>query len=291
MFDLETLETFVAVAKSGGISPAARRLGLDKSIVSRRLIRLEETLGVQLLARTTRGASLTEAGLTFCEHAGRAVLELEAARDAISPGGELRGVLRIAAPLSFGPTHLAPIFAELARRHPRLEMHVSFSDAIVDIVSEGYDAAVRIGHLTDSTLVARRITSFRAHLVASPEYIAARGAPSSLDEIVDHEALVLRPVWPMTDRGQTVFVRPQGRFRADNGMAITAATLHGLGIALLPDFLVSELISSGALVVLLPEHAPAPVPIHLVRPPGANVPRKMSSLIDILLERIGSAVT
>src|SRR5450755_1999035 len=118
--DVEDLQTFVEVADAGGVSPAARRLGVSKSIVSRRLFRLEAELGIQLLARTTRGAALTEAGVTFRDHAARVGAEMDLARDAILPAGDLRGLLRIAAPLSFGPAHLAPVFADMARRHPLL---------------------------------------------------------------------------------------------------------------------------------------------------------------------------
>jgi len=151
------VRTFLEVADAGGVSPAARRLGLSKSIVSRRLARLEQALGVQLLSRTTHGAVLTEAGATFREHAARIAAELDSAQEAISPAGDLRGLLRIAAPLSFGPLHLAPVFAELARRHPLLHVHAAYSDRFVDLVGEGFDAAVRLGFLPDSSLVARRI--------------------------------------------------------------------------------------------------------------------------------------
>ena len=149
MLDLEDLETFVEVADAGGVSAAARRLGVSKSIVSRRLVRLEAGLGVQLLARTTRGAALTEAGLTFREHAVRVCAEIDLARETILPAGDLRGRLRIAAPLSFGPTHLAPVPAQLARRHRRLHVHASYSDRFVDIVGEGFDCAIRVGRLSD----------------------------------------------------------------------------------------------------------------------------------------------
>src|SRR5580693_8482389 len=166
--DLEDLRTFVDVADAGGVSSAARRLGVSKSIVSRRLFRLEAELGVQLLARTTRGAALTEAGVTFREHAARVCAEIDVARETILPAGDLRGRLRIAAPLSLGPTHLAPVLAELARRHPLLQVHTAFSDRFVDIVSEGFDAAVRIGYLSDSNLIARRVGPIFGKLVASP---------------------------------------------------------------------------------------------------------------------------
>src|SRR5688572_3029583 len=125
---MEDLQTFVAVADAGGVSAAARRLGVSKSIVSRRLLRLEAELGVQLLARTTRGAALTEAGIIFRDYAARVVSEIATARETISPEGELRGRLRVAAPLSFGPTHFAPVLADMARRHPRLQITACYSD-------------------------------------------------------------------------------------------------------------------------------------------------------------------
>src|ERR1700735_4326876 len=179
--DLEDVRTFVDVADAGGVASAARRLGLSKSIVSRRLFRLEDELGIQLLARTTRGAALTEAGVTFREHASRVCAELDIARETILPVGDLRGRLRIAAPLSFGPTHLAPVLAELAKRHPLLQVHTWYSDRFVDIVGEGFDAAVRVGYLADSNLVARRVGPILGKVVASPDYIKANGAPEADD--------------------------------------------------------------------------------------------------------------
>src|SRR5229473_4777260 len=188
--DIEDLQTFMAVADAGGVSPGARRLGVSKSIVSRRLFRLEEQLGVQLLARTTRGAGLTEAGVTFRDHAARVCAEIDVARETILPAGDLRGRLRIAAPLSFGPADLAPVLAQLARRHPRLQVHANYSDRFVDIVGEGFDAAVRVGYLADSNLIARRVGPIRGKYVASPNYIKEHGAPEKPDELLNHEALM-----------------------------------------------------------------------------------------------------
>lgn len=166
--DIKELQTFVEVADAGGVSPAALRLGVAKSIVSRRLARLEAALGVQLLSRSTRGASLTEAGTTFRDYAARVCAEIEIARETILPTGDLRGRLRIAAPLSFGPTHLAPVLAEMGRRHPHLHIHSCYSDRVVDIISEGYDCAIRLGYLQDSRLIARHVGPIYGKLVASP---------------------------------------------------------------------------------------------------------------------------
>jgi DNA-binding transcriptional LysR family regulator len=287
--DLEDLRTFVEVAEASGVSSAARRLGVSKSVVSRRLARLEEALGVQLLSRTTRGAVLTEAGATFREHAVRVAAELDGAQQAISPEGDVRGLLRIAAPLSFGPTHLAPVFAELARRHPMLHVHAAYSDRFVDLTSEGFDAGVRLGYLPDSSLVARRICAIGGRLVASPGYIAAHGTPQTPDDLLNHKALMQgTESWRLIHRGKTIVVRPRGRFKADNGAALLAAAVAGLGIAGLPDFLIDAHITSGALIPLLAKHPPPEAGLYVVRPPGDFPPRKVRVLTEILIEYFGS---
>jgi DNA-binding transcriptional LysR family regulator len=283
--DIEDLRTFVDVADAGGVSPAARRLGLAKSIVSRRLARLEAELGVQLLARTTRGAALTEAGATFREHAARACAEMDAAREAILPNGELRGRLRIAAPLTFGPTHFASVFAEMARRHPQLHVHAAYSDRFVDMVAEGFDCAVRVGYLPDSNLVARCVGPLYGRLVASPDYVSAHGSPESPDELGAHEALMQgTEPWQFMDGDKVVTVHPRGRFKADNGTALLAAALSGLGIAWLPDGLTREHRDSGALVQVMPRHPPPPAGIYVIRPPGQHPSLKVRALTDLLIE-------
>jgi DNA-binding transcriptional LysR family regulator len=283
--DIEDLRTFVDVADAGGVSPAARRLGLAKSIVSRRLARLEAELGVQLLARTTRGAALTEAGATFREHAARACAEMDAAREAILPNGELRGRLRIAAPLTFGPTHFASVFAEMARRHPQLHVHAAYSDRFVDMVAEGFDCAVRVGYLPDSNLVARCVGPLYGRLVASPDYVSAHGSPESPDELGAHEALMQgTDPWQFMDGDKVVTVHPRGRFKADNGTALLAAALSGLGIAWLPDGLTREHRDSGALVQVMPRHPPPPAGIYVIRPPGQHPSLKVRALTDLLIE-------
>ena len=289
--NLEDLRSFVEVADAGGVAPGARRLGLPKSIVSRRLARLEAAVGTQLLSRTTRGSALTEAGAAFREHAVRVVAELEAAQETISPEGEVRGLLRIAAPLSFGPSRLAPVFAELARRHPLLRVDTSYSDRFVDIAGEGFDCAVRLGVLPDSNLVARRIRSFRASLVASPAYLAGHGVPRTVEDLTHHQAVFKKgEVWPIKDQGKLISVRPRGRFNADNGEALLAAALAGVGIAGLPDFLIEKHIEAGALVPLLTDYSLPDLGIFLVRPPGAFPARKVRALSDILIEYFGESV-
>jgi len=288
MLDLEDLQTFVEIADAGGLSPAARRLNVSKSIISRRLLRLEAELGVQLLARTTRGAALTEAGSTFREHATRVVAELDTARETMLPDGDLRGRLRIAAPYSFGLSHLAPVLAELAHRHPLLQIYVSYSDRLVDVVGEGFDCAIQVGTLTDSSLVARRIRTISVKLVASPSYIQEHGAPRTPGELLGHEALMHgTETWRLHDGNDTIVLHPQGRFKADNGTALVAAAMGGVGIALLPDFLIQGHLESGALVRVMPGY---PVPdggLYVVRPPGRQPTRKVRVLTELMLEHFG----
>lgn len=283
--DIEELRTFVEVADAGGVSPAARRLNVSKSIVSRRLVRLEEALGIQLLARTTRGAALTEAGLTFRDHAARACAEIDQARDTLLPEGELRGRLRVAAPLSFGPTHFATVFAELARRHPQLQVHTAYSDRFVDIVSEGFDCAIRVGYLPDSNLIARRVGPLYGKLVASPAYVSAHGSPATPDELGSHEALMQgTEAWQFVEGNGIVTVHPRGRFKADNGIALIAAAIAGLGIAWLPDGLTDEHVASGALVPVMTRYPPPPAGIYVIRPPGQHPARKVRVLTELLIE-------
>jgi DNA-binding transcriptional LysR family regulator len=286
--EIEDIQAFVAVADAGGLTPAAGRLGVSKSIVSRRIARLEKALGATLLTRTTRGAALTEAGATFREHAAKISAEADAALDAVSPDGKVRGRLRVAAPLSFGATHFAPVLAELAARYPDLEIQSSYSDRVVDLVAEGFDAAIRLGVLEDSSLVARRIASFSGRLVASPAYLEKRGTPRTPDELLTHDAVNrVNDEWPLQHDGQVLKIHPRARFTADNGAALVPAVLAGLGIALLPDFLSNEHIASGALVPILPDYPMPEAGVYVVRPPGGDAPCKVRVLIDIMVEKFG----
>ncbi|WP_225769998.1 LysR family transcriptional regulator [Inquilinus sp. Marseille-Q2685] len=285
--DIDDLRTFVEVADAGGVTPAARRLGVSKSMVSRRLVRLEAELSVQLLARSTRGASLTEAGATFRDHAARVVADIDAARETILPAGELRGRLRIAAPLSFGPTHFASVLAEVAKRHPELQVHASYTDRFVDLIAEGFDCAIRVGKLTDSNLIARKIGPLHAKYVATPAYIEKHGSPETPEELVKHEALMQgTETWPALDGDRVIAIRPRGRFKADNGAALVAAALAGIGVAILPVKLIQEHLDSGALVEVMPRYPVPALGIYVVRPPGLPS-RKIRVLIEMLIECFG----
>jgi len=283
--EIEDLRTFVEVADAGGVSPAARRLGISKSIVSRRLARLESDLGVQLLARSTRGAALTEAGAAFRDYAARVVAEIDMAREMILPAGELRGRLRVSVPLTFGPTHFAPVLADMARRHPLLHIQTCYTDRFVDLIAEGYDCAIRVGYLQDSNLIARRVGPMYGKLLASPDYIKAHGSPETPEELGAHQSLMQgTETWQLMDGDKIVTVRPQGRFKADNGTALIAAAIAGLGIAYLPDGLTRDLQASGTLVPVMTRYPPPPAGAYIIRPPSQHPSRKIRVLTELLIE-------
>lgn len=283
--DTDDLKTFAELADAGGVTAAARRLGVSKSVVSRRLSRLEAELGVQLLMRTTRGAAVTEAGATFRDYAARVCAEIDAGREAVLPDGDLSGRLRIAAPLTFGPTHFAPMLAEMAHRHPTLQIDTAYTDRFVDLVNEGFDCAIRVGYLPDSELIAKKIGPIYGTLVASPAYIAVHGAPRSPAEISAHKTLMQgAQSWQFQDGNSIVSIKPQGRFRADNGVALAAAAAAGLGIAWLPNCVTHHYVVAGALVPIMTDY---PLPVagaYVVRAPGQYISRKVRVLTELLIE-------
>lgn len=227
---------------------------------------------------------MTEAGITFREHAARASAEIDTAREPIFPTGDLRGRLRDARPLSFGPTHFAPVLAEMAHQHPQLQIHTSYSDRFVDLIAEGFDCAIRVGYLQDSNLIAKRIGPVSGRLVASPEYIRRRGSPWTPDEGVTHQALMQgSESWQFRDGDRTVTVQPQGRFKADSATALAAAAAAGLGIAWLPDCVTCGYVASGALVPIMTRY---PLPsAGVCHPPAGPVSRaKRRVLTEMLIK-------
>ncbi|MCW4460859.1 LysR family transcriptional regulator [Sphingomonas sp. BT-65] len=288
--DIEELRTFVEVADAGGVTAAALRLGVSKSIVSRRLARLEADLGIQLLARTTRGAALTEAGITFRDYAARVCSEIDIARETILPAGALRGRFRIAAPLTFGPTHFASVIAELARRNPELQVQTCYSDRFVDLIADGFDCAIRVGHLSDSSLMARRVGWTTAKYVAAPGYIEKHGAPQTPEEFGTHQVVMQgTESWLAKDGDKVVLMKPQGRFKADNAVALVAAALAGIGLAGLPEALITEHLASGALVEVMPRYPLPELGIYVIRPPGQHPARKIRVLTEMLIECFGES--
>jgi len=291
MIDLEDIRAFVEVAESGGFARAGRTLNLSTSMISRRLDRLEAELGARLFTRTTRGVALTEAGINFRPFADRVLADLEAARDAVSQeGDEITGALRIAAPLSFGTMHLAPVLAELALRHPRLAIDTDYSDRLVNLVAERFDVAIRVGSLPDSSLIARKIAPIHAALVASPNYLARAGTPTTLKDLERHEGVVQQgAAWRFGGPGMgDISARMRVRFRANSGEAVAMAAEAGLGIAALPTFLTGQAIAAGRLVRILPDAKFPDLGLYVVRaPPAGHTPAKIRALTDLMLEKFG----
>jgi DNA-binding transcriptional LysR family regulator len=292
MSELDDIRSFIAVAESGGFGRAADQLGLAKSVVSRRISRLEADLGARLLSRTTRGVAATEAGLEFKARGERILADLVAARESVAlQAGGVSGRLRLSMPMTFGNRHVAPVLGELAGRHPRLEIDVEASDRYVDLIGERFDAAIRIGTLKDSSLVARRIAPVHAVVLASARYLAERGRPASPFDLAQHECLLYTgtssPDWTFRVGKRRVAVRPNGRLRSDSGETLLNWAKAGLGIVALPTFIAGDAIQDGSLEPLLWDYPMLEHALYVVRPPGAYVPGKVRVLIDLLVERFG----
>jgi DNA-binding transcriptional LysR family regulator len=291
MTGLDEMRAFVEVVESGGINRAALRLGLSKSIVSRRIAALEQDLGVQLLARSTRGAVPTEAGEEFRQRAARVLAELAAAREAVSgKAGEVTGRLRVTAPQVLGHSVVAPVLADLALAHPRLQIDAVFTDRVVDLVTEGFDLAIRIGIPRGASLIRRKIAPIRAVLVASPAYLARAGVPQDPLDLGRHDCIAYAGGgdWRFRLGGGWVPVRPGGRLRTDSGETIVQWAGAGLGIGNVPGYLVRKDLESGALVQVLPDVPQPEIGVYTLRPNGAPPSAKVASLIEALVARIKS---
>jgi DNA-binding transcriptional LysR family regulator len=292
MLKLDDIASFVAVAEAGSISEAARRLRLSKSVVSERLAEIERSLGSSLVHRTTRKLSLTEDGTAFLERAMRILREVEdATADMAERRGSLSGPLRISAPVTFGRLHLGPALFPFLARHPKLEMTLELEDRRVDAAADGFDAVIRHGPLEDSRLVAWRLASSRRLLVASPEYLARAGAPTSVEQLHSHRGIFYmnRGVadWRFQGPEGALNVRARVALRVNNGDMMRDAAAAGLGIAHLPTFIVGAAIKSGALRVVDVGVAAAEEHIFLAHPEGRRSSAKLRAFADWLREAIG----
>ena len=289
--DYDDVKIFLAVAQAGGLSRAAHRLATSKSVVSRRLARLEDDLGTRLLTRGSRGVVVTEAGEALRLRARSAFDELDGAlQEAAQSEEELSGLLRVTAPVAFGTSHLAPLLVELMDAHPRLKLDLSLSDRRADILAEGFDVAVRMGSLPDSSLVARRIGPLRLAVLASPAYLARRGTPTRPRDLADHDCIVYTmpdgDVWRFKEGNHFTSVRVTGRFGSDSPEAMRAAAAAGHGIAGLPTFMLGTAIFDGTLVPILSAFPIAEAGLYAIRPPGA-APAKTRAFIEALVARFG----
>jgi DNA-binding transcriptional LysR family regulator len=287
--DLLDVLAFVRVVETGAFSRAAERMGMSKSIVSRRVARLEEQLGARLLTRSASGAQPTDAGQAYYERASNILCDLDAAKEVVADAvTQVAGPIRLTAPLSFGVGHLAPALADFAAAYPRVELDISFEDRTVDLVAGGFDLAVRLGTLEDSALIARRIAPSRRILVGSPDYLDARGRPEHPRDLAVHEHLVYgNEQWRFRVGKRWENVRLKPRLRADNGEMLRAAAAEGLGLCVLPTFIASPALQSGALLPLLRDFPMPEVGLHLLMPPGRAVTARVRALSDFLAGRFG----
>ncbi|WP_375395982.1 LysR family transcriptional regulator [uncultured Sphingomonas sp.] len=289
--DFEAWAIFATVVEHHSFSAAADTLGLSKATVSKAVSRLEAHLGTSLFHRTSRRLALTEAGRPLAEQAARILAEARAAEEQAQDGARLpAGRIRVAAPMSFGVVNVAPLLAEFLAEHPGIEIELHLSDARIDIVAEGFDVALRIAALPDSSLRARRLCGIVGHVVGAPGYLDRHGTPTHPADLARHRLLGYTNVtgpWRFAGPdGAEVFVKASGPLSANSGEAILPALLMGLGIARLPDFILGDHLTSGALVEILPDWRPAEVGLHLLTPPSPLRPARVEALMTFLTERL-----
>jgi DNA-binding transcriptional LysR family regulator len=286
---IEEIRTFLDVMDTGTVSGAAARSNLSKSVVSKRIAELETALGAALFRRHAGRITPTESAGELALRLRPALAEMNDAVESAAWGmAGLRGSLAIAAPMSFGISHLSPVVAEFARQHPDLDITLDYDDRVSDLVRGRFDIAVRIGQLRDSGLMARKLCEDPRVVVASPDYIARRGAPEGLDELSAHPCIgylnvQAASIWQFVgEDGAMAGVPMQSRVSANNGEAIRDMAIAGLGLALLPLFIVHSALQAGQLVAVAEKLRPAPLPISAVWPPIRPVPMKLRAIVDHL---------
>ncbi|TFW19242.1 LysR family transcriptional regulator [Duganella callida] len=287
------LKAFCLVASNGGFSAAARQLGVATSSVTRLVDALEARIGGPLLNRSTRSITLTASGRTYFDHASQILAALDEADDAAAGrDAEPAGVLRIAAPVTLAIRYIAPLLPELARRYPRLQLDLRLSDAMTNMVDEAIDVAIRIGNPEQQpSLIARKLAGHRRHIVASPAYLAARGAPQSPDELGEHNCLLFaygagRATWRLRNADLATEVDVHGSLHVNNSDMLRQAALGGLGLALLPGWLIQPDLDQGTLVAVLPDYQANPgemdVGIYAVYPANRRGASKIRVFTDLL---------
>jgi DNA-binding transcriptional LysR family regulator len=291
---LANMEAFARVAEMGSFSAAARRLRTSKSLVSRQVAALEAELGVRLLHRTTRSLTLTEEGRGYREEVVRILAEIQDANMSVSRmQAAPRGRLKVNAPMSFSFLHLAPAIPDFLRRYPDVDLDMTLNDRFVDLVDEGFDMAVRIGRLTDSALIARKLAPMRPMVCASPAYLKEHGVPSKPADLRQHQCLcnstnTLIDEWRFIDGGgRPVSVQIKGRLRANNGDTLRVAALNGMGLVYLPTFFIGGDLQAGTLVSVLSDYMPQDAGIYAVYPHSRHLLPKVRAFVDFLAERFG----
>lgn len=291
--DFEALAIFAKVVELRSFAAAANELALSKATVSKAVGRLEARLGARLFNRTSRRLALTDAGRTLAVRATQLLADGEAAEnEALAQSAAPRGLVRLAVPMTFGVKVLAPLLPDFLTQYPDVAVDMHLSDAMVDLIGEGFDIGVRIASLPDSSLVARRLCAMPRHTVAAPSYLERYGRPTHPMHLAQHRcfayAYLSTPnVWHFTNAaGEEATVRPSGQLRVNNGEAVLPALIAGLGIADLPDFIVGQAIAAGQVEVILKDWKQTEGAVHLVMPPGGPRPARVEALIAFLADRL-----
>ncbi|MGZ5198386.1 MAG: LysR family transcriptional regulator [Telluria sp.] len=289
-----SMSVFVAAVDQRSFTEAARAFGISATMVGKHIRFLEERVGARLLNRTTRQQSLTEVGQIYYLRC-KQLLADAAAADACADEMRAapRGLLKVHAPVSFGSERLAPAMARYCREHPQVELDLTLSDQVVDLVESGYDAAIRIGTLPDSGLIAKALAPYEMWLCAAPDYLAARGNPDSLQDLTAHDCLGFaywgkKHVWRLRRGGQTEQVNVKGPMTVNNGQALRTAAIAGLGIIMQPAVLVGGDVASGRLVRILSDYDAPARPMHLVYVADRRPTPKLSSFIEFVVKEFGS---
>jgi DNA-binding transcriptional LysR family regulator len=296
MDKLKQLESFVTVATKGSLTATARTEGVAPAVIGRRIDALEERLGVKLLVRTTRRITLTHEGSAFLEDCQRLLTDLASAEASVSAGGvKASGHLRVTAPAGFGRRHVAPLVPRFIAQHPDVSVSLNLSDRVVDIANEGFDCAVRVGDLPDSSLISVRLADNRRQCVATPGYLQRAGVPQHPSDLARHECLTLSSDasqtrgWAFQVAGEVTHLRPHGRLDCSDGQVLHDWCLQGLGIAWRSTWEVASEIAAGRLQPLLEEYAAPPNGIFAVFTHARHLPLRVRLWIDFLKQTYGSA--
>jgi DNA-binding transcriptional LysR family regulator len=294
--DLEGMAIFAKVAEARSFAAAAAELKLSKATVSKAVSRLEAKLKTRLFNRTSRRIALTEAGRQLSARAAHILSEGEAAEDeALAQSTAVRGLVRLAAPMSFGVLHLAPLLPEFFAKYPEVSIDLHLSDAMVDMIGDGFDAAIRIAVLPDSSLVARRLCGMPRYLVGSAGYLKQHGRPRHPLHLADHLCIsyghaAAPETWRFTSKhGKSASVRPSGPLRVNNGDAMMPALIAGSALGVLPEFIVRDALTDGRLERLLPEWSLSSGSVHWVTPPGGRRPKRVDVLAEFVAQSLTSA--